>query len=275
MGSFCGKVLHDLGMEVIKIEPPGGDAGRLEPPFAKGHAHREGSLRFAYLNAGKKSITLDIATDTGRKIFLDLVAKSDVVLETFAPGDLAARGLGYAQLVEKHSKLILVSLTGFGQDGPYAHYQAPDIVGNAMGALLYISGDPEDDAVQSAGDPVLLLCKLDGLLWHDAGAVAARNARHRRLGRCLYPGEHGAARACGFQFFFRRPGNETRRQPTSAQRAGKSVSVQERLDRVIRHTDPLAAVTQGVGPTMNPNWTIPSGSIAICGASKRIISTRK
>jgi benzylsuccinate CoA-transferase BbsE subunit len=91
MGSFCGKVLRDLGMEVIKIEPPGGDAGRLEPPFAKGHAHREGSLRFAYLNGGKKSITLDITKDSGRKIFLDLVAKSDVVLETFEPGELAER----------------------------------------------------------------------------------------------------------------------------------------------------------------------------------------
>ncbi|HLN85766.1 MAG TPA: CoA transferase [Candidatus Limnocylindrales bacterium] len=142
MGSFCGKVLRDLGMEVIKIEPPGGDGGRLEPPFARGHAHREGSLRFAYLNAGKKSVTLDITNDRGRKIFLDLVAKSDVVIETFAPGYLAAHNLGYEQLLDKQGKLILVSLTGFGQDGPYAHYQAPDIVGNAMGALLYISGDP-------------------------------------------------------------------------------------------------------------------------------------
>jgi benzylsuccinate CoA-transferase BbsE subunit len=142
MGSFCGKVLHDLGMEVIKIEPPGGDAGRLEPPFAKGHVHREGSLRFAYLNAGKKSITLDITKERGRKIFLDLVAKSDIVLETFEPGYLTAHNLGCEQLLERQSQLILVSLTGFGQDGPYAHYKAPDIVGNAMGALLYISGDP-------------------------------------------------------------------------------------------------------------------------------------
>ncbi len=142
MGSFCGKVLHDLGMEVIKIEPPGGDAGRSEPPFAKGHAHREGSLRFAYLNAGKKSITLDITKDRGRKIFLDLVAKSDIVLETCEPGYLTAHNLGWEQLLEQQRKLILVSLTGFGQDGPYAHYKAPDIVGNAMGALLYISGDP-------------------------------------------------------------------------------------------------------------------------------------
>src|SRR5512137_26191 len=143
MGAFCGKLLRDLGMDVVKIEPPGGDAGRSEPPFAKGHAHREGSLRFAYLNAGKRSITLDIAKESGRKILLDLVAHSDIVLETFEPGFLAAHQLGYDDMLAHHNKLILVSLTGFGQDGPYARYKAPDIVGNAMGALLYISGDPK------------------------------------------------------------------------------------------------------------------------------------
>ncbi len=142
MGAFCGKLLCDLGMDVIKVEPPGGDAGRTEPPFAIGHAHREGSLRFAYLNAGKRSITLDITNDSGREILLDLVAHSDIVLETFAPGFLAAKNLGYESLIEKQPKLILVSLTGFGQDGPYASYKAPDLVGNAMGGLLYISGDP-------------------------------------------------------------------------------------------------------------------------------------
>ena len=95
MGAFCGKLLRDLGMDVIKVEPPGGDAGRSEPPFAKGHAHREGSLRFAYLNAGKRSVTLDITKESGRKIFLDLVARSDIVLETFEPGYLPVHHLGY------------------------------------------------------------------------------------------------------------------------------------------------------------------------------------
>ena len=142
MGAFCGKLLRDLGMDVIKVEPPGGDAGRSEPPFAKGHAHREGSLRFAYLNAGKRSVTLDITKDRGRKLLLDLVARSDIVLETFEAGFLTAHHLSYEALVAKQNKLILVSLTGFGQDGPYAHYQTTDIVGNAMGGLLYISGDP-------------------------------------------------------------------------------------------------------------------------------------
>ena len=142
MGAFCGKLLRDLGMDVIKVEPPGGDAGRCEPPFAKGNLHREGSLRFAYLNAGKRGITLDITREAGRKLLLELVARSDIVLETFEPGYLVKHGLGYETLLEKNKKLILVSLTGFGQEGPYANYKAPDIVGNAMGALLYISGDP-------------------------------------------------------------------------------------------------------------------------------------
>jgi crotonobetainyl-CoA:carnitine CoA-transferase CaiB-like acyl-CoA transferase len=142
MGAFCGKLLRDLGMDVIKVEPPGGDAARSEPPFAKGHFHREGSLRFGYLNAGKRSVTLDITKEPGRKMLLDLVARSDIVLETFEPDFLAAHQLGYDDLLARQNKLILVSLTGFGQDGPYARYKAPDIVGNAMGALLYISGDP-------------------------------------------------------------------------------------------------------------------------------------
>ena len=143
MGAFCGKVLRDLGMDVIKIEPPGGDAARAEPPFANGHTHREGSLRFAYLNAGKRSITLDITKESGKKLFLDLVARADIVLETFEPGYLRARNLGYDALLERQPRLIVVSLTGFGQDGPYAHYKTPDIVGTAMGGLLYISGDPQ------------------------------------------------------------------------------------------------------------------------------------
>jgi crotonobetainyl-CoA:carnitine CoA-transferase CaiB-like acyl-CoA transferase len=143
MGAFCGKLLRDLGMDVIKVEPREGDATRREAPFAKGHTDREGSLRFAYLNAGKRSITVNIAAESGRKLLLALVACSDIVLEDFAPGYLSARNLGYEVLLERQNKLILVSLTGFGQDGPYAQFKTPDIVGNAMGGLLYISGDPQ------------------------------------------------------------------------------------------------------------------------------------
>ena len=143
LGALCGKLLRDLGMEVLKIEPPGGDSTRREPPFAKGHAHREGSLRFAYLNAGKRSVTLGIDKPSGQKLLLDLVERTDIMVEDFTPGQLAALGLGYAAMIERQKKLILVSISGFGQDGPYAHFKTTDIVGNAMGGLLYISGDPK------------------------------------------------------------------------------------------------------------------------------------
>src|SRR5438445_2982978 len=142
MGAFCGKLLRDLGMDVIKVEPPAGDALRSEPPFANGHVHREGSLCFAYLNAGKRGITGDITKKSGRKLLLDLVARSDIVGESFEPGHLAAQNLSYESLIERQKKLILVSISGFGQDGPYSHFKTPDIVGTAMGGLLYISGDP-------------------------------------------------------------------------------------------------------------------------------------
>ncbi len=106
MGAFCAKLLRDLGMDVIKVEPCEGDATRCEAPFAKGHADREGSLRFAYLNAGKRSITLNIATENGRKLLLDLVARSDIVVEDFTPGYLSTRNLGYEVLLERQNKLM-------------------------------------------------------------------------------------------------------------------------------------------------------------------------
>jgi crotonobetainyl-CoA:carnitine CoA-transferase CaiB-like acyl-CoA transferase len=107
MGAFCGKLLRDLGMEVVKVEPPAGDPTRAEPPFAEGHTHREGSLRFAYLNAGKRSITLDIEKEYGRELLLDLVARFDVVLESFQPGYLTAHNLGYERLISSRQPISL------------------------------------------------------------------------------------------------------------------------------------------------------------------------
>jgi crotonobetainyl-CoA:carnitine CoA-transferase CaiB-like acyl-CoA transferase len=142
MAAFCGKLLRDLGMEVIKVEPPGGDGIRSEPPFAKGHADREGSLRHAYLNAGKRGVTLDFTVERGRQLLLDLISRSDIVLESFDPGYLSGHKLDYDVLLQRRPKLILASLTGFGQEGPYAQFRHSDIITMAMGGLLYISGDP-------------------------------------------------------------------------------------------------------------------------------------
>ena len=118
-GAFCGKLLCDLGMEVIKVEPPGGDDLRREPPFAQGHASGETSLSFAYLHAGKRGITLDLTCPEGRDLFLDLLQRVDVVLESSGPNYLEKLNLSYPTLTERQPKLILVSLSGFGQSGPW------------------------------------------------------------------------------------------------------------------------------------------------------------
>ena len=142
MGAFCGKLLRDFGMDVVKVEAPSGDPLRREPPFAAGHAHREGSLRFAYLNAGKRGITLDLTRSAGRELFLDLVERSDVVLEDHEPGYLDRLNVGYGVLAKRQPRIVLASLTGFGQSGSYSGFLAPDIVTTALGGLLYISGEP-------------------------------------------------------------------------------------------------------------------------------------
>ena len=88
MGALCGRLLVELGMEVIKVEPPGGDPSRREPPFASEDEDPESSLRFLYLNAGKRGITLDLSCPQGRELFLGLVEYCDVVLESYPPGYL-------------------------------------------------------------------------------------------------------------------------------------------------------------------------------------------
>ena len=141
-GQFCGKVLRDLGMQVIKVEPPGGDPVRRLGPFAHDGPHLESSLRFAYLNAGKQSLTLDLAHPDGRDLLLRLVEQADVLVESFAPGTLDRLGLGEAALRARNPRLVLTSVTGFGQTGRTATTSAPDLVGLAMGGLMNISGDP-------------------------------------------------------------------------------------------------------------------------------------
>lgn len=140
-GQFAGRVLSDLGMRVIKVEPPGGDATRLTGPFKGDVPGGESSLRFAFLNGGKESITLDIASTEGRELLLKLSEHADVILESFPPGHLASLRLGYDELRERNSSLVVASITGFGQYGPHSGLLAPDIVGVAMGGLMYISGD--------------------------------------------------------------------------------------------------------------------------------------
>ncbi len=144
IGQYCTKLLADLGADVIKIEPPEGDPVRGLPPFYHDKQDPEKSLYWLNLNTNKRSATLSIADAEGRKLFEKLVATADVVVESFEPGYLDGLGLGYEGLTKIKPEIILTSVTGFGQTGPHAHYKAPDIVGVAMGGIMWLAGDPQD-----------------------------------------------------------------------------------------------------------------------------------
>lgn len=124
-GPYAGKLLADFGAEVIKVERPGtGDSARRQGPFKDDVPNAEASGTFLYLNTNKTGVTLDVETGEGRALFLDLVRDADILIEDRAPGEMARLGLGFDALKEINPGLIMVSITPFGQTGPYADYKA-------------------------------------------------------------------------------------------------------------------------------------------------------
>lgn len=145
IGSYCGRLLADLGAEVIKVEPPGGGRQRHTPPFIA--AAGEGvdtSLAFWVHNTSKKSVVLDLDLPADRARARALALTADVVLEDNPVGYLAARGLGYEDLHAARPSLVYTSVTGFGQDGPHAHWAYSDIIGQAVGGIMTLAGEPTD-----------------------------------------------------------------------------------------------------------------------------------
>jgi crotonobetainyl-CoA:carnitine CoA-transferase CaiB-like acyl-CoA transferase len=141
-GQLCGRLLGDLGMEVIKIEPPGGDSVRNLAPFVTSPDGKRLSTAFAHLNAGKASKVLDLDKETDRGAFKKLVETADVVLESFQPGELESKGLAYRQLSAINPGIVMASITAFGQTGPKKYFAYNDLVALAESGFLYISGDP-------------------------------------------------------------------------------------------------------------------------------------
>src|SRR5688572_11375800 len=115
MGVYCTKLLADLGADVIRVEPPGGDATRTEEPFYQDEPGVETSLFHWHYNTNKRSITLDITRSDGQELFRRLVRTADVVVETFQPGYLSSLGLGYEDLERVNPRIVLTSITPFGQ----------------------------------------------------------------------------------------------------------------------------------------------------------------
>ena len=139
-GPYATKLLADFGAEVLKIERPGGDPARRLPPFFHDEPHHEKSLPFLYLNTNKRSITLNLKSDEGRSILMELLADADAVVDNFSPGVMPSLGLDVDALRAHNPKLVVASVSNFGQTGPWRDYRATEIVEYALGGLLYIFG---------------------------------------------------------------------------------------------------------------------------------------
>jgi crotonobetainyl-CoA:carnitine CoA-transferase CaiB-like acyl-CoA transferase len=145
-GPYCGMVLADLGAEVIKVEnPKGGDFSRGTTPFVEGE-----SAGFMALNRNKKSLALDLKSERGHALFLELVRRADMLVENFRPGTMDDLGLGYAALAKVNPRLIYSSATGFGQTGPYSQRAALDLIVQGMSGLMSITGEPGRPPVKVA-----------------------------------------------------------------------------------------------------------------------------
>ena len=146
--NWCGRVLADLGADVIKVEPPGGSPTRLRGPFYQDRADPEHSLFWYSYCLNKRSVTLDLESAEGRSRFKELAAGSDIVLESAKPGYMDGLGLGYKDLSEVNAAIVVTSMTPFGQTGPYAHYKTTDIVAWSMGGMQWLAGDEDRPPVR-------------------------------------------------------------------------------------------------------------------------------
>ncbi len=166
-GQFCGKLLGDLGADVVKIEPPGGEATRRIGPFLDDLPHPDRSLSFWYYNTSKRGITLDVETADGGRLFKRLADEADIVLEARRPGYLASLGLGYDDLGAGKPGLIMCSLTPFGQTGPWRNYLTSDLGHMAAGGEMASCGYDESDV---PGAPPI--APGGGNAWHMGGHFA-------------------------------------------------------------------------------------------------------
>jgi crotonobetainyl-CoA:carnitine CoA-transferase CaiB-like acyl-CoA transferase len=172
-GFLAGKVLGDLGADVVKVEPPGGDLRGRRAPHLHGEPGAERSLAWLALNTSKRGITLDPSRLAGRDLFTRLVACSDVVLETGAPGSAARPGLGYEALSTANERLVWCSITPFGRTGPRAAWRGGDLVVVAMGGNMKATGDPDRPPVR---------CSMPTAYYHAApeAALGILMALHQR-----------------------------------------------------------------------------------------------
>jgi len=140
IGQQCGKLFADMGADVVRIEPPGGAEARRVGPFLDDLPHADRSLSFWHYNTNKRSITLDLGSAGGRSILGELVRSADVLIEDAPPGRMSALGLAYENLTALKPDLIMLSITPFGQTGPYRDFLSSDLISLALGGPLWSCG---------------------------------------------------------------------------------------------------------------------------------------
>jgi crotonobetainyl-CoA:carnitine CoA-transferase CaiB-like acyl-CoA transferase len=172
-GFLCGKILAELGVDVIKVERPGGDQSRKVGPFWHDQEDPEKSLYWFAYNSSKRGITLDLKLAEGKRIFSNLVKTADFIIESFDPGELDKLGFGYSELCRIKSDIILTSITPFGQKGPYSHYKASDLTIMGMSGELFMTGESDRPPVNISLPQACLHAGSDA-------AVGSMIAHHHR-----------------------------------------------------------------------------------------------
>ncbi|MBM3342390.1 MAG: CoA transferase [Betaproteobacteria bacterium] len=172
-GPICAKILADYGADVVKVEPIAGDAARAMAPHWGNQSHPEKSLIYLLANLNKRGVKLDLQHAQGRELLRQMVRKTDIVVESFKPGYLAALGLDYAALARENPRLIMVSITPFGQTGPYSEYDSEEIVTYALSGIMSISGTAEREPLKHGG----MQSQYEGGLSATVGALTALHVR--------------------------------------------------------------------------------------------------
>ena len=188
-GLFCSRILSELGADVIHVEPPGGSPAR----HTGRHAGREGSsdgaaggpdpersLTWWAMARGNRSAVVDVSDDIGRQQFLDLVASADIMIESDDPGTWEARGLGYDELSELNPRLVWVSITAFGADGPKAGYAATDLIIQASSGAMTLTGEGDRAPLRAAAVPAWTHAAAEAA---GGALIALREAQHSGRGQ--------------------------------------------------------------------------------------------
>lgn len=172
-GPICAKILADFGADVIKVEPVGGDSGRKMAPHFGNDPHPEKSLVFLLANLNKRGVKLNLDDPEGQALLRQMACTTDIIVESFKPGYLASVGLDYATLAKENPRLIMISITPFGQTGPYSLYENEEIVTYALSGIMSISGLAAQEPLKHGG----MQSQYEGGLSGSVGALAALHAR--------------------------------------------------------------------------------------------------